>query len=325
MKIITKKLTALLLALLMIFSIGAMTASAANVQDLWVYDIYKSSVDASSRTLYSLLVYFANQFSNYNSSIKLQLLDESGNVCAYGIPKTNNINSIDFYANPAGTYGVTLDTAHEYTFVIPEGAFYTGSGILGAEYTKIFTGTDLCGANSEFKINDLGISSYFATKFTEDIAYRGKITFSSDFVSTDADNCTITLAKKAVKDGKPVYTEGAKATVFYFDGDKHCAELSFGNEGVKIDKYESYTIIVRYASFYNEEYKIYCAESVYDLSGKKLLKIREDYPFFDFLVELLGKDHKIIDVILTIMKYASKIKLVDSAYYNDVKKYIAAK
>ena len=45
----------------------------------------------------------------------------------------------------------------------------------------------------------------------------------------------------------------------------------------------------------------------------------------DFLMELFGKDHKIISFIPKILNVLATIKLIDKALSKDIEKYIKAK
>lgn len=338
MKKIIKGLTVLLLSLLMLFGTVSVSVFAEYdpLANLYVNDIYKVSYDADELICYTIAVMFSVQFRNYNSSVKIEILGESGDPVAYCVPRADDVNMFDIYTVSTDVFGVKLRAEREYTLVIPEGAFYTDEGRGCNEYRHIFTGVDLSGANYNYIVKDLGMKTFFPTKYTENVLYKGKLYFDAAFELYDDDNCTVILSLVTTKDGKKVYTKVAGAAVLSLDG-KGCAELSFGDAGVTIDKYAQYRLTVSYASFYNDE-NTFCAESVYDLSGKKLLKLREDYPFIDLLVKWFGKDSTVIDVLLTILEYTAKasaflaktfggkLGVTDiTVYYNDIKAYIAAK
>lgn len=338
MKKIIKGLTALLLSLLMLFGTVSVSVFAGYdpLANLYVYDIYKVSYDADNLICYTIAVMFSVQFRNCNSTVRIEILGESGDPVAYCMPRTGDINIFDVYTASTDEFGVKLRAEREYTLVIPEGAFYTDEGRGCNEYRHVFTGIDLSGANYNYIVKDLGMKSFFPTKYTENVLYKGKLYFDPVFELYDDDNCTVILSLVTTKDGKKVYTKVAEATVLSLDN-KGCAELSFGDAGVAIDKYAQYRITVSYASFYNYE-NTFCAESVYDLSGKKLLKLREDYPFIDLLVKWFGKKSTVIDVVLTVLEYAAKasaflaktfgdkLGITDiTDLYKDIKAYIAAK
>ncbi len=341
MKKITKSLTALLLALMMIFGAVSVPAMAYNPNaDLYVNDIMKSDCDPYTLTCRTLLVFFRNQFKHYNSSTRIDILGENGGSVAYCVPRSGDINAFDLYDATTNAFGVTLKAEREYTLVIPEGAFYTDENLLCNEYKTVFTGVFLTGANTRYTIKDLGMQTFFPTSYTDNVLYKGKLYFNSDFNRYDSDNCTVTLKIIGSKDGKTTYTTVAETTVLSLDN-SGCAELNFGTAGVTIDKYAEYRFVVSYASFYNMNMTL-CDESVYDLSGKKLIKLREDYPFIDILVDLFGKDNTVIDILLTVLEYTAKVTdflnnndfgsklnflgIPDiTDYYEDVKAYIKAK
>jgi hypothetical protein len=347
MKKFVKGLTALLISLMMVFGTVSVSVMAEYdpLANLYVYNIYKVSYDADNLTCFTIAVMFSAQFRHYDSSVRIELLAENGSPVAYFIPRSSDVNKFDVYDILTDELGIKLLAEREYMLVIPDGAFYTDGGLGCNEYRHIFTGIDLSGANYNYTIKDLGIGTFFPVQFDDSTLYKGKLYFDPIFTLYDDDNCTVTLSLVTVKDGKSIYTKVADAVVSGLkDG---CAEMSFSSadpetgapiSGVAVDKYASYQFKVSYASFYNNK-NTFCAESVYDLSGKKLLKLREDYPFIDLLIKLSGKDSKVIDAVLTVLEYVAKASafLAKSGvgkklgisditeYYKDIKAYVKSK
>ena len=325
MTTVLKKTVSFLLAVLTVFSLCSVCAVAEDdpYGNLYISGLLYTDVDAAAHIVRTIYIEFANQFANHNASINLQLLDESDKQVATVIPRASDAHTIDIY-DMSGNLGLVVTPDIEYTLLIPQGAYYiANSTTVCNEHRMVVTGAALCGSTDIYHAVDLGISSYMTSKHEDTVVYTGQITVSAKFTDLNVGNCSAMLSKLETVDGKSVYVDVAAAAIT--DYKNNCATLNFGTNGVTIDRYASYKITVSYASFYADSRYTLCDTSEFLLSGKRLLKLREDYRILDLLIKWFGKDHFTVKAIVWVINALSKVKLIDSAYVKDVKKYIDAK
>lgn len=121
---------------------------------------------------------------------------------------------------------------------------------------------------------------------------------------------------KVIKDGLEVKDENGKVKT-----EKALVKV----DGVTIDKYATYRLAVDYGALYNADKNLFCDDTFYQLTGKKLLGMSEKYPFIDVLIDLFGKDNFMITAILFVLEWVGKINADTDALYKDLKAYIDAK
>lgn len=311
-----KKLLSLLLACLMAFSVLSIAAGAADTMPMELYDLLKYDVDANEGICRTVAIFFRNQLKNYDSTKQIAFLNEDGSVAAVCKPHSDNNRILDLYT-PDDVFGVKLDPTRLYFFTVEEGAYYTDDGIPNTAYRGEYNGVTLTSTDTKYTVKDLGIYNFIATKYDETKLYAGKLLISPEYTDYLPGNNTVTLYKV---DSKTSTAIGTYHIIAYKNG---VAEISFGNEGVEINKFDSYKLHVEYGSFIGKS--LICDHSEYALTGKKLLNQREDYPALDLLINLFGANHKIISFIPKVLNILAKIKLVDSALSKDIEKYIKAK
>ena len=313
MKTVFKRIFSLTLSLIMAFSVLTLAASAeSELEELIVYDLLKFDVDPETDTCRTIEVFFQNQFVNYDTTKDIVFLDEAGEIFAVCVPHTDKLKMYDLYSPDKSTFGVKFSPSRLYYLVIPEGAYYTNNGVLNAEFKAEYDGVNITSNNDNYTITDLGISNFLPTKYTGNILYKGKILFASSFKKYSPSNNTVILS---IKDGNEYKALG---TYHIIDCKTGSATIDFGKDGIEIDKYATYKIFVEYASITGDD-NLLCAHSEYVLTGKKLIGLREDYPWLDLLISWFGADHWTVKAIVTILEVLSKIKLVDEALYKDIK------
>lgn len=312
-----KKILSLLLACLMAFSVLTVAASAADTIPMEVYDLLKHDVDSNAGICRTISIYFRNQLVNYDSTKQIAFLNEDGTVAAVCKPHAENNRILDLYTPDGSTFGVKFNPTRLYYLNVEEGAYCTVDGIPNAAYKGEYNGVVLTSADKKYTIRDLGIQNFIATKYDDTHVYAGKLLISSAFTDYLPGNNSVTLYKV---DGSKITEVGT----YHFTGYKNgMADIDFGADGTEINKFDSYKLRVKYGSFIGKD--LICDHSEFALSGKRLLNQREDYPVIDFLMELFGKDHKIISFIPKILNVLATIKLIDKALSKDIEKYIKAK
>ncbi|MCR5484892.1 MAG: hypothetical protein K6F09_04800 [Clostridiales bacterium] len=317
-----KRMISLLLAAVTAFGVFSVSASALTSKDLLVFDILKVDVDPDNFICRTLDIEFQLQFCNYNDKYKLKLIDEYGAVCGYGVPRSDNVNFVDFYSVD-DSFGVKLRPELEYEIFIPAGTYFTDDNMTCNDFATVMKGVSLTGSYYDFTIEDLGITSFVSTDFSANVVFKGKLCFNKKFIKSDADNCTILLQRVDTSGGKKIFTTVGKASVTELDDG--CAVLSFGKSGAKIEKYKTYRFFVSYASFYDDSHELFCDDSVFGITGKRLLKMREDYPEVDRLIEMFGANSFVLTALTVILKLLSKLKLYDAEKAEDIKNYIDLK
>ena len=300
------------------FSGGALDTSAeakpGETQELIVYDLLKLDADREKSICRAVEIFFQNQFRNLDASKQIRLSDGRGQLAAVCMPRDSNNRAFDLYA-PDGSYGVTLDPATLYFLTIPEGTYFTDDGILSAAFCGEYDGVYLTSNVGRYDVRTLGVQNFFAVKYDETHLYTGRIRVATAFEKCKTDRVSVLLYRR---DGDEAVKVG-EYRIVSFDRKKG-AEIDFG--GVKIDKYASYYLHIRFGTFTGPD-KIIGDNTDYDVSGKKLLNLREDYPAIDMLIKWFGADHWTLKAIVTVLKVLSKLKLVDTALYKDVDKYIS--
>ncbi len=317
-----KKALSLLLALLTVFSVLTVFVSAAATTPLIVADLLKHDADAGTNVCRTVEIFIQRQFSHYDSAKQITFRTADDQIVAVCEPYADNICKFDLYT-PGGDFGVVLDPSRLYYLTIPEGAYYTDSGVLCAAYRGEYNGVYLSDNDTVYSVVDLGISAFLATNAADGRLYAGKIRISAAFDSFRAANKAVTLLRKTgvnQKTGKEAYEVVGTYAVTAFR--KGSADVAFG--GVEIDRYASYKLHVDFGTFTSGQTTVN-DRSEYVLSGKKLLGLREDYPVIDLLVNWFGADHRIVRAIVTTLNVLSEIKLVDPALAKDVKDYVNAK
>ncbi len=325
-----KKLLSFILAVWMGLSVCVLTCGAATgvpdadaafaearpgeTVDLIVYDLLKLDVDAESNVCRAIVIFFQNQFCNYDASKEIVFLDDREQIAAVCKPRRDDNRKLDLYT-PNGDYGVRLDPTALYYLVIPEGAYYTDDGILCSAYRGAYDGVNLTANYQRYDVRPLGIQEYFAVQYDETRLYAGGIRVATVFDTCKTGIISVILYRV---DGKRLIEAGAFA-ITSFDRKKG-AKIDFG--GVEIDKYAPYILHVNFGTFTDGD-KVVNAHTDYAVSGKKLLNLREDYPGIDMLIKLFGADHWTLKAVLAVMKALSTIKLIDKALYNDINKYIS--
>lgn len=312
-----KKILSLMLAVLMAFSVLGVLASAGDLtKELTIYDTIKHVYDAEDNTCTTIEIMFPRQFTSYDSTKEIKLMTEYGTVAAVCKPNAGSIGKLDLYTED-GTLGVTISTISLYNLVIPEGAYSTDSGVLCDAQTVEYTGVFLTGNEKNYSVSDVGIMNFLAKKYDGNVLYAGNLIVGRSYTDFRPGRKCVTLQKKE----KDTFVTVGTYTVESLT--KSGAEVVFG-EGVEIDKYATYKIKVTYGSFLGKE-NLVCGHSEYELSGKKLLNIREDYPWLDLLINMFGADHFTVKAVVTVLNLLSKIKLVDAGLANDIDKYVKAK
>ncbi len=314
-----KRITSLILSVIMAFSILTVAVSAESTLDgLDLYDILKHDVDPDNNVCKTIEVMFQKQFTNYNADKEIVFLDEAGNTFAVCVPRSDNNRIYDLYSPDNSVPGVTFSPNRLYFLCIPEGAYSTDNGVINAEYKGEYNGVYITSNSENYTIKDLGISNFIATNYKDNILYEGKILFPAEFKALSPANNSITLY---VKSGNAFAEIGKYSFKSASAGN---ATVNFGAEGIELDKYATYKFFVEYASITGDD-NLLCDHSEYVLSGKKLLGLREDYPWLDLLISWFGADHWTVEAVVTVLEVLSKIKLVDSALYNDIKNYVSSK
>ena len=318
MKSAFKRIVAFTLSLVLAFSVLTTAASAEAVtEQLIVYDLLKHDVDPGTNTCKTIEILFQRQFKNLNVEKEIAFLDEDGKTFAVCVPHEDSINKYDLYNADKSVHGVVFDPTKLYFLTIPEGTYVTDDGVLNAEYKGEYNGVTIT-SNSNYKIKDLEIANFIATEYKDNMLYKGKILFPAAFKYYASGNNKVSLY---VKDGDAYTLIGDYK---FSNATSGSATIDFGKDGVQLDKYANYKLKVEYASIYGDD-KLICDHSEYTLSGKKLLGLREDYPWLDLLISWFGADHWTVEAVVTVLEVLSKIKLVDSALYNDIKNYVNAK
>ncbi len=314
-----KRAISLILSVITAFSILTVAVSAESIPDeLDVYDLIKYDVDPDSNTCKTIEVFFQKQFTDYNAEKEIVFLDEDGNKFAVCVPHSDNNRKYDLYSPDKSVLGVSFTPSRLYFLCIPEGAYSTTNGIINAEYKGEYNGVYITSNSDNYTITDLGISNFIPTNYKDNVLYEGKILFPSSFKNYAPSNNSVTLY---VKSGNAFTAIGTYKFIAASAGN---ATIDFGKDGVELDKYATYKIFVEYASLIGDN-NLLCDHSEFVLSGKKLLGLREDYPWLDLLISWFGADHWTVKAVVTVLEVLSKIKLVDSALYNDIKNYVNSK
>ena len=307
-----KKVMSLCLAVLLAFSALFLSVSAAETQKIHVYDLLKYDADGSTGVCRTIEIYFENQYENYDSAKTITFQKADGTLIANCVPKADNNRKFDLYA-PDGSFGVVMNPTALYYLVIPEGAYYTDSGILNAAYRGEYNGIYLSNMDKTFSTGDLGITNFLAGKVVDGKLYDGKLLVGAAFDTLTGGKNSVLLYK--IVDGKDVLV-GSYSITAYKSGR---ADVDFG--GVEIDRFAQYKLHVQYGTFLSNG-KVINAHSDYALSGKKLLGLAENYPAIDLLIEWFGAGHWTLKAVTTVLKVLSFVKLVDKALYNDIDQYI---
>ena len=309
-----KKMLSLFLAILFVFSVLTVTASA-ETQDIHVYDLLKYDADAATRVCRTVGIYFELQYVNMDDSKTITFQTSDGSIAADCVPKPDNNRILDLYT-PDGTFGVRIDPTKLYYLVIPEGTYYTEDGILNAEYRGEYSGIYLSNTGAQYTARDLGISNFLSGRMADDKLYDGRLLVSSVFKSLISGQNSVRLYRI---NGKKESLVGTYTVTAYKSGK---ADIDFG--GVQIDRWAQYKLHVQYGTFLADG-KVVNDHSDFKLSGKKLLGLSENYPAIDMLIELFGADHWTLKAFTTVLKLLSIVQLVDKALYNDIDKYIKAR
>lgn len=320
MKSFFKRIVAFTLSLVLAFSVLTVASSAEgeNLVELSLYDLLKFDVDPKTNTCKTIEVFFQLQFKTYNSDKEIVFLDENRNTFAVCVPREDNIRMYDLYSPDKTVFGVEFDPTRLYFLSVPEGAYTTEDGYNNSAYEGEYNGVTITGNSENYNIADLEIANFIATEYKDNMLYKGKILFPSKFNAYAASNNSISLY---VVSGN---TSTLIGTYKFVSATSGSATIDFGKDGVQLDKYATYKFHVEYASIYGDD-NLICDHSEYVLSGKKLLGLREDYPWLDLLISWFGADHWTVEAVVTVLEVLSKIKLVDGALYNDIKNYVKAK
>lgn len=289
-------------------------AGAGDVVELIVYDLLKIRTDPLARVCYTIEIFFQNQFCNYDASKPITFCDVQSNVAAVCRPHAAENRVLDLYT-PDGRFGVTLDPTRLYFLTIPEGAYTTDDGILSGAYSGEYTGVYLAGAQPFYTVLSPGIREFYALQYDETHLYTGRLHVSGCYDTAKTNLPCIRLYRI---DGDKRVLLGAYSIREF--SKKSGARIAF--DGVEIDKYKSYVLRVCFGTFTGPQ-NVVNDNFDYPVSGKKLLNLREDYPALDLLIRWFGAGHRVLKVVLTVLKVLSFLKIIDKALYNDIDKYIS--